>query len=111
MTITYQDGRSDEAIILSRTGTEMRVILRNSDDVLELKLLSGTWVTEQCDPVTLEFASRTKREVPMREEDFICPADLAAHLIGLLMTDSEEEQPEAPVVEHNQTMAAAARVV
>ena len=110
MTITYQNGLSHEAILLSRSETAMRVIVRDSEDVLELRLLSGAWVTEECEPVAIEFASRRQAGVPMKEEDFICSKDLAAHLIHLLMTDSSEDLTESAAVEQELLTHAANRI-
>jgi hypothetical protein len=110
MTITYQNGRTEEALILSRTDTQMRAVLRNSDDVLALQFLSGTWVTEDCDPVTVTFASRRKAGAPLTEQDCICPADLASHLIHLLLNDSSEDAPAVSAVAENEKAVAAARI-
>ena len=110
MTITYQNGLSHEAILLSRSERAMRVIVRDSEDVLELRLISGVWVTEECEPVTVEFASRRPAGAPMKEEDFICSKDLAAHLIHLLMTDSSEDVDETPAVEPEVLTHAANRI-
>jgi hypothetical protein len=113
MTIKYQNGQTAEAVILSRTDTAMRVILRSSDDVLALSLLSGTWVTEDCEPVAIEFAVRHTAEV-LNEEDFICSKDLAAHLIHLLLTDSSEDEiepaPEVHAAAPDRKLSAAARI-
>jgi len=109
MTIRYQNGQTDEAIILSRTDTAMRVILRNSDDVLELQFLSGAWVTDDCEPITVEFGSRRTPGAPITEKDCICSVDLAAYLIHLLLTDSSEDMPEAPGAARDHKVCATAR--
>lgn len=33
----------------------MRVALKDTDDVVEYKLVDQTWVSEDCEPVTFEF--------------------------------------------------------
>ncbi len=111
MTIGYRNGQTAEAIILTRTETAMRVILRGSDDVLALHLVSGTWVTEDCEPVTVEFARRRAHGAPLTEADCICPAELAAHLIHLLLAGSTEDPLEtAASTEECNVMTASARV-
>lgn len=94
MTIRYQNGHTAEAMLLSRSETNMRVMLRNSDDVTELNLVLGKWVTEDCEPVSVEFAARPAAAF-ITEADCICPAELAAQLIHLLLTDSGEDLPQA----------------
>jgi hypothetical protein len=94
MTIRYMNGSIYEAVLLSHTDTKLRVALRNSDDVLELNQIGGTWVTEDCEPVHVDFAwSRLRPAEPVTETDCICPHELAAHLIHLLYTG--EEMPES----------------
>ena len=33
----------------------MRVALKDTDDVMEYKLVDQTWISEDCEPVTFEF--------------------------------------------------------
>ena len=110
MTIRYRNGQTAEAIILTRTETAMRVVLRDSDDVLALQLAGETWVTDDCEPVTVEFARRRAPGAPLTEADCICPADLAAHLIHLLLTDSSEDLLEAAAAEEREALAASAGI-
>jgi hypothetical protein len=55
MLIRYTDGRVLAGILLVLTGSLMRVALRDEDDVAEYRLVSGRWVSEDCEPVTFEF--------------------------------------------------------
>ena len=55
MTIRYAHGHIFEAILVSRTETAMRVAIEGYDDSLDLKRIHGMWVTEDCDPVDLQF--------------------------------------------------------
>jgi len=91
MKIRYQDGLAVEAVTLSRSEKSMRVALSGGDDVLDLRRIGGAWVTEDCEPVSIEYPSRRAPGATIREEDCICPADLAAHLIHLLLNDSSED--------------------
>jgi hypothetical protein len=80
-----------DAVLLMRTETMLRVALHGGDDVLELKQIAGVWVTEDCEPVQVDFAwSRLRAASPVTEEDCICPHDVAVHLIHLLYTGDEE---------------------
>jgi hypothetical protein len=97
MTIRYMNGSAQEAMLLSRTETELRIALRGSDDVLSLNHIGGTWVTEDCEPVHVDFAwSRLPAGEPFTESDCVCSHDLAAHLIHLLYTGDEELQAAEP---------------
>lgn len=91
MKIRYQNGRAFEAVTLFRADNRMRVAVHGTDDVLELTCVSGVWVTEDCEPVSIEYPSRRAQGGQVREEDCICPAELAAHLIHLLLNDSTED--------------------
>ena len=48
-------GSKRPAVILALIGSTMRVALKDNDDVEEYRLLNGTWVSGQCEPVTFEF--------------------------------------------------------
>src|SRR5690242_11675304 len=55
MWIRYTDGRILAGIILALHGDVMRVAIPNRDDVIEYRLLSGRWISEDCEPVMFEF--------------------------------------------------------
>lgn len=55
MLIRYSDGRILAGILLALTGGSMRVAIKDEDDVAEYRLLSGRWISEDCEPVTFEF--------------------------------------------------------
>jgi hypothetical protein len=97
--VRYQNGQAAKAITLSRSENEMRLAMPGTEDVLELRRLNGVWVTSDCEPVSIEYPSHRADSGAVREEDCICPADLAAHLIHLLFNDSAEDLTEdlAPV--------------
>jgi hypothetical protein len=91
MTIRYRNGSSHDAVLLMRTETMLRVALQGSDDVMELNWIVGTWVTDDCEPVAVDFAwSRLRAAGPVTEADCVCPHELAAHLIHLLYAGEEE---------------------
>ncbi|SPE35494.1 hypothetical protein SBA6_470010 [Candidatus Sulfopaludibacter sp. SbA6] len=55
MLIRYSDGRIRVGILMALTGSSLRVALKDEDDVAEYRLLSGQWISEDCEPVTFEF--------------------------------------------------------
>ena len=91
MVLTYANGSRTEAFLLARTENKIRVAIPGSDDPLELTDVRGTWVTEDCEPVRVQFAWEGKtREQVISEADCICSHDLAARLLHLLWNAGEE---------------------
>ena len=85
MTIEFANGSRREAIILSRAGSTMRVVIDGREDVVELTEMSGIWVTDNCEPVRVDFAWKPEPSpFPASESDYICPKDLASKLIRSL---------------------------
>ena len=96
MTIRYADGRIHEAVLLSRTDDTLRVAVKNTDDVQVFNCINGTWVSEDCEPVRIDFEwQRRTREEAVAEADCICPAELASRLIYLLFSGNEDAEIEA----------------
>jgi hypothetical protein len=87
MIIRYSNGFRCDAILLSRTEDRMRVAIQGADDVVELTQIHGAWISDDCEPVQVDFA--WTRQTPPAEtklEDCICPPELAARLIELLFS-------------------------
>ena len=97
MLIRYEDGRNSEAVLISRTTGTMRVVLQGSDDALDLTEVNGAWLSENCEPVQVEFAweSRPHTAAPS-VSDCVCSAELASKLVALLVAGSREAECEAP---------------
>ncbi len=55
MIVRAANGRKRAAVILALSGQTMRVALKDTDDVMEYKLVDQTWISEDCEPVTFEF--------------------------------------------------------
>jgi hypothetical protein len=55
MIVRLANGKKRAAVILALTGRTMRVALKDTDDVMEYKLVDQTWISEDCEPVTFEF--------------------------------------------------------
>ena len=94
MIIKYPDGRMVEGFLLSRDENVMRVALEDRQDAAEFIDVQGSWVSENLEPVKIvfEWQLRPHAAEVMTDADFICSKDLAAHLVRLLVTDSEEEE-------------------
>jgi hypothetical protein len=97
MTLTYADGRRTDAILLARSENKLRVAIPGCDDPMELTDVNGTWVSEDCEPVRVEFAwQRKTREQAVTEAECLCSHELAARLIHLLWSGEEDElKPDA----------------
>jgi hypothetical protein len=98
MTIQYSNGNKVEAILLSRDGERMRVAVEGSADAIEFVQRGDVWISDDCEPVRIEFAwqKKTRHEL-IDEADCVCSRALAARLIHQLLNGGPGEQstPEA----------------
>ena len=112
MTLRYTNGQTIDAVLLSRREGKMRVALQGSEDVVELSEVSGTWVSDECEPVQVSFGWQKQAPAPTSEEDFICPPELAAKLIRMLVSaDETEEDSQASGAAAQERTASAVPVV
>jgi hypothetical protein len=96
MTIYYLNGKDIEAVLLSRTEQTMRIAVEGAEDAMELTNHGGTWVSDQCDPVSIRFEwQRNDPEPEVSEDDFHCPREFAAGLIHSLFELNVPRQPES----------------
>jgi hypothetical protein len=100
MTIRYSSGRTVHAVLLVRKEKMIRAVPQGSDDVVEFNEINGTWVSDDCEPVHIEFAWQSRKgNLSYSEEDFVTSHDLASRLIHLsrsgAIADSSWEQPAA----------------
>jgi hypothetical protein len=96
MTVRYANGSTYDAVLLMRDETTLRVAMHGSDDVTQIERIGEVWVTEDCEPVQVEFAwSQVRSSEEVHETDFVCSLDLAAHLIHLLNAGEEETKANA----------------
>jgi hypothetical protein len=109
MIIRYGNGYTVEAVLLSRADDTMRVAVRGGSDVLELRNINGRWVSEDCEPVDVEFAWLQLQDQPsVSVNDCICSPELAAKLLHLLF--SGEDATAAVAAIHDASAANAAPV-
>ena len=112
MTIRYADGKAIEGVTLLRTANMMRVAVKGCEDTAEFINVHGTWISEDCEPVTLEYGPRRNAPATLSEADCVCSRDLAARLIDLLLTDSAEDAWETRATpERPQLVLVSARTV
>jgi hypothetical protein len=80
--ITYCNGTTIEAVVLSRTEGHIRAVPEGAEDIHEFVSLQGTWVSSHdLEPVRIEFAWERKKQNPVpSEQDCICPRELAGEL-------------------------------
>ena len=94
MTITYPDGTTVQAILLSRSADTLRVAVTGDDDLRSFTLLDNTWVSESCEPVTIGFEWQTVQQGTTNiGSECICSKQLASRLIAHLVS------PERDVLE------------
>jgi len=51
--------------MMSLHGDQMRVAIKDEDDVVEFRLINQVWVSESCEPVTFEFPTAVFEAVGM----------------------------------------------
>jgi hypothetical protein len=56
MTITYSNGTVLEAIVLAHEEEALRVAVAGEGDVRTFRRIHGVWISEECEPVAVEFA-------------------------------------------------------
>ena len=93
MTITYADGSTVDALLLSSGEKTMRVAIAGEDDVRVFSSVDRVWRAENGEPVELTFAWEKDAPAPLPEEShFICSKELGRQLISNLMNGSEMKE-------------------
>ncbi len=94
MIVRYNDGRTAEAVLVSRTGDSIRVAMPGAEDFVEFREIHGVWVSEDCEPVAIDFALEQIAATPaVSLADCICPPELADRLITLLYEGEPVSEP------------------
>jgi hypothetical protein len=90
MTITYPDGIALNAVLLSRESNTLRTAVLGEDDARIFILVSGTWISEDCEVVNIEFGweRHGQSNVPT-EADCVCSEQFASRLISMLLAGSQ----------------------
>jgi hypothetical protein len=93
VTITYPNGIILEAIVLSHDEHAIRAAAAGCDDVLAFTRIHGTWISEEIEPVTIEFDWQRRRTSPaISEDDCVCSKELATRLIESLFRGCEPKE-------------------
>ena len=83
MTVTYANGSTVDALLLSSMGDVVRVAIAGQDDVRTFKQVAGIWRAEDGQPVQLTYAWQKDTRAPVLEEShFICSKELGRQLIS-----------------------------
>ena len=90
MTIMYSDGRVLEAMVLAHDEETLRVAVSGESDARTIRRIRGGWISEECDPVTIEFAWQRHGLPKVPDEiDCICPKTMASRLISIMLAGME----------------------
>jgi hypothetical protein len=84
--IRYRNGRILRGILLALGDQLIRVAIEGADDAAVFRLVSGVWVTDDCEVVTFEFAgdeSSPRRSGRVLESMF--PAQSEAPVVQRVM--------------------------
>jgi len=93
MTILYPNGTVVEAILLSYQDDALRAAAPDSDDVLTFTRVHGVWISEEIEPVTIQFEwQRHGMSQVVAEADCVCSKALASRLISHLLGNSERDE-------------------
>ena len=92
MTVTYPNGTVLKAILLSHDEHEIRAIAEGCDDVLAFTRIHGIWISEEIEPVTIEFEWQRRRASHLcTGDDCTYPKELAGLLSTLLRCGERDE--------------------
>ena len=67
--IRFNNGKVLQGVMLAIWSQMVRVAIRGAEDAVEFRLISQTWVSEDCEPVTIElvresFSTGQRVEMP-----------------------------------------------
>jgi hypothetical protein len=92
VTITCPHGTVLEARLLSQQPNEIRAVAAGCDDTLVFTRFHSSWISEELDPVVIEFAWQRHKPFPVAsEENCVCSKELANRLINSLLHGCDPE--------------------
>jgi hypothetical protein len=92
MTIHRADGHRIEAALLARYQHAVRVAVQGGDDAVEFKEWHGTWISEDCEPVRIDFDYDERASEPSSQEcAFLCSPERARRVVGVLRRDRKTD--------------------
>ena len=103
--ITYLDGTVLKAIPLTYDQHEIRAVAPGTEDVLVFSRVHGTWISEEIEPVTIEFEWQRRVATPVPDEnDCICPKELSASVQALFSGDKPREAGEDTLLQSRRSL-------
>src|ERR1044071_6408494 len=98
MKITYAKGTVVEALLLSRGVDTLRAVAISDDDARTFALIGETWISEECEPVQIEFAwSECGGDKVLSEADCICSQAFSSRLVSMLVAGSNDDDANLDV--------------
>ena len=73
-------------MLLSRDADTLRVAVEGSSDASEFYCAEGTWVSEECEAVTITFEWEHRPSPVPSVDDCICSPELAERLMAQLLS-------------------------
>ena len=93
MTSHRADGIRIEAALLARYQHTVRVAVRGADDAVEFNEWNGTWISEDCEPVWIEFDWDERSAEPSSQEcAFLCSPERGRRVIDALRSDERKNR-------------------
>src|SRR5262245_42366382 len=90
MTITFPDGTRLQAALLMRIADSLKAAVPGEDDPRVFTCISGTWISEDVDPVRIEFEWEKRRTTFTKLDDCICDKGFASRLIARLLSPDDD---------------------
>ena len=100
VTISNTGGRVLQGLILSRTGTTMRVAVNGFEDAEQFTCVKGTWISENCEPVEIQFEWRRHALTePISDAGSRCSEEMANRFVHVVVSGGEAEcKREVPML-------------
>jgi hypothetical protein len=90
MTITYSNGTTLNAVLLSRGTNSLRTAVLGEDDARSFTLVNGVWTSDDCEVVRIEFGWERCGQSPVpTEAECVCSEQFASRLISMLLAGSQ----------------------
>jgi hypothetical protein len=87
-----------QAILLAGGVDNMRIVVPGEEDTRTLQFVNGAWISEEGEPVTVEFEwQRQKRTSVPVEADCICSKELADELMQMSYSPDHAFLPDQPL--------------
>ena len=89
MTITFPDGTRLQADLSMRSADTLLVVIPGQVATCVFTRMSGVWISEDDDPVTIEFQREKRLSTVPSVDDSNCGKPLASRLLARLLDPSD----------------------